>query len=65
MNWVRGFQAGIIEGHGFAHQSEELGDGFQMPGVFVVQKGVIKHAFVHKAPYDRPDYEEIVDCCVL
>lgn len=59
MNWIRGFQAGVIEGHGFSYHSEELGDGFQMPGVFVLHKGEIKNQFVHKHPYDRPDYEEI------
>ena len=57
--WVRGFQAAILEGHGATYQSEELGDGFQMPGVFVLHKGEIRNSFVHKNQYDRPDYEEI------
>jgi peroxiredoxin len=59
MNWVRGFQAVVLEGHGSASPDMELGDGFQMPGVFVLHKGRIVNAFVHKQPYDRPDYEEI------
>ena len=63
MNWIRGFEAGVIEGHGFAYQSEDIGDGFQMPGVFVLYKGEVKHAFVHQHAWDRPDYEEIVKCC--
>ncbi len=63
MNWIRGFQAGVIEGHGFAYQSEEIGDGFQMPGVFVLHKGIVKHSFVHQHAWDRPDYEAIVKCC--
>jgi peroxiredoxin len=65
MNWVRGFQAGVIEGHGFAYQGEEIGDGFQMPGVFVLFKGEIKHSYVHQFPYDRPDYQELVNSCEL
>ena len=65
MNWIRGFQAGVLEGHGFAYHGEDIGDGFQMPGVFVLQKGAIKHAFVHRHAWDRPDYEEIVSCCEL
>ena len=65
MNWIRGFQAGVIEGHGFAYQDMELGDGFQMPGVFVLQKGTIKHSFVHRHAWDRPDYEAIADYCEL
>lgn len=58
-SWIRGFQAAVLEGHGGHYQSEELGDGFQMPGVFVVYQGQIRSSFVHKHHYDRPDYEEI------
>lgn len=63
MNWIRGFQAGVIEGHGFDYQNENIGDGFQMPGVFVLQQGKIKHAYIHRYAWDRPDYEAIVNCC--
>jgi hypothetical protein len=59
MNWIRGFQAVVLEGHGATYHSEELGDGFQMPGVFVVHQGEIRNSFIHRNPYDRPDYEEI------
>lgn len=64
MNWIRGFEAGIIEGHGFAYHNEELGDGFQMPGVFVLNKGKILTSFIHQQAWDRPDYDEIVSVCV-
>ncbi len=61
MNWIRGFQASVLEGHGadFNMDNPELGDGFQMPGVFVLFKGEIRRSFIHRYPYDRPDYEEI------
>lgn len=59
MNWIRGFQASVLEGHGATYHSEELGDGFQMPGVFVLHKGEIRNSFRHRYPHDRPDYEEI------
>lgn len=59
MNWIRGFEATVLEGHGTAQHSTELGDGFQMPGVFVLQQGEVKSSFIHRNPYDRPDYEEI------
>jgi peroxiredoxin len=61
MNWIRGFQASVIEGHGADVASAELGDGFQMPGVFVVHKGEVLRSFVHRHPYDRPDYEAICE----
>ncbi len=63
MNWIRGFQAAILEGHGVAFQSDELGDGFQMPGVFLLYKGEIKHSYIHEHAWDRPDYEALVDAC--
>ncbi|MCC7246762.1 MAG: hypothetical protein IT269_13845 [Saprospiraceae bacterium] len=59
MNWIRGFQAAVIEGHGTDMQTEDMGDGFQMPGVFLLHKGEIIKSFVHQYPYDRPDYEAI------
>lgn len=61
MNWIRGFQATVLEGHGAdpSMDNPELGDGFQMPGVFVLYKGEIRRSFIHRFPYDRPDYEEI------
>lgn len=65
MNWIRGFQAGVIEGHGFDYHQEDIGDGFQMPGVFVLSKGQVKHSFIHQNAWDRPDYEELASYCEL
>ncbi len=59
MNWIRGFQAVVLEGHGANNPTTELGDGFQMPGVFVLHQGKVKSSFIHQFPYDRPDYAEI------
>ena len=61
MHWMRGFQAAVIEGHGGnpVVNSPELGDGLQMPGVFVLHKGEIRRSYIHRNAYDRPDYEEI------
>ena len=61
MNWIRGFQASVLEGHGAtaSYAQGELGDGFQMPGVFVLYRGELIKSFVHQHPYDRPDYEAI------
>lgn len=59
MNWIRGFQASVLEGHGAELETAELGDGFQMPGVFVLHKGETIRSFIHRYAHDRPDYEEI------
>ncbi|MBK6699205.1 MAG: redoxin domain-containing protein [Saprospiraceae bacterium] len=52
-SWVRGIEASLIKGHGWGHQ---LGDGFQMPGVFFISKGKILSEFKHKYASDKPDY---------
>lgn len=59
-SWMRGFNAGIVQGHGIGAQ---LGDGFQMPGVFVIRDGLVKERFIHKLSSDKPDYEKLVKCC--
>lgn len=59
-NWIRGFEAGLVKGHGIGSQ---LGDGFQMPGVFLINEGLIKDYFIHKSAADKPDYNKIVNCC--
>jgi len=62
---IRGFEVGVIKGNGMNFH-QQLGDGFQMPGVFVIHEGQIKDAFVHKLSHDRPDYEQLVNnCCKI
>jgi len=60
-NWIRGFE---VSGSGKAFPSlSQIGDGFQMPGIFLLQNGGIKQSFIHKTASDRPDYEALIDCC--
>jgi len=61
-SWIRGFSAGVMEGHGVGLQ---LGDGFQMPGIFIIHEGVLKDSFIHKLASDRPNYRDLVRCCNL
>ncbi|MGD1844940.1 MAG: SelL-related redox protein [Salibacteraceae bacterium] len=51
--WLRGADAGVLKGHwvGF-----EKGDGFQMPGVFLLQHGQVTKAYRHHTAADTPDY---------
>ena len=62
-SWVRGFEAGILEGHGVGNRP--LGDGFQMPGIFVLREGEVREAFIHKLASDRPNYVQLAECCRL
>ena len=60
-SWIRGLDAGIIKGHGWGVQ---LGDGFQMPGVFTIFEGKVVSEFRHRFVSDKPDYKSMVDCAV-
>lgn len=40
-----------------------IGDGFQMPGVFVLRKGHIAESFIHQRASDAPDYDQLINCC--
>jgi len=59
--WWRAFIAGILHRHGAGRLR---GDGRQMPGVFLLEKGEIVRAFRHQTAADRPDYGEMAECAV-
>jgi len=59
---IRGFSAGIKNGQA---PSAQIGDGFQMPGVFVIDRGELKESFIHNLSSDRPDYLQLASCCVI
>ncbi|MCA9136395.1 MAG: AhpC/TSA family protein [Planctomycetales bacterium] len=49
----RGFKSAILDRHGFGKLD---GDGFQMPGAFLVRDNKIVTAFRHETSASRPDY---------
>ncbi len=55
--WLRGFSAGVLHKHGVGTLT---GDGFQMPGAFILHNRRILHAYRHHSAADRPDYCELV-----
>lgn len=57
--WIRGIYAGIVQGHSVG---KEHGDGFQMPGVFLLFKGHILKQHIHKSAADRPNYITLSEC---
>ncbi len=57
--WRRGFVAGILRRHGVGPLA---GDGFQMPGAFLIENGRVLRAFVHQTAADRPDYPALAAC---
>ena len=61
-SWYRGFT--LIAKYG-SEIGSQLGDNFQMPGVFVIQNGIIKNSFIHRIVSDRPDYFKLIECCAV
>jgi hypothetical protein len=54
--WKRGFEAAILNGFGVGRM---VGDGFRMPGVFLIYQGRILKEFRHETPAERPDYRAL------
>ncbi len=42
---------------------KEVGDSFQMPGVFLLQDGEIVSGYVHESAADRPNYDRLLETC--
>jgi len=55
--WLRGIQAGLINGHGIGAIE---GNPLQMPGAFLVENGRFLSGFQHETAADRPDYLDFV-----
>lgn len=60
-NWIRGFEVTVIKGN--LPGLRRIGDGFQMPGVFLISKGKIMDSYIHASASDRPDYDKLIECC--
>ncbi len=60
-NFIRGFETTI---KGIPIGIRQIGDGFQMPGVFLIRNGRVMDSYIHASASDRPDYEKIMQCCV-
>lgn len=55
--WYRGFKAAILDGHWVGRL---IGDGLQMPGLFLLDNGKISWGYRYRNAADRPDYFDYV-----
>lgn len=51
--WIRGFESAVLHRNGAGRL---VGDGFQMPGVFLIFHGTVLKSYRHQSAADRPDY---------
>ncbi len=59
--WIRG--AEIIATKQQMPGLLRIGDGFQMPGIFLLRDGNIVSSFIHNSVADKPNYEDFVNIC--
>jgi len=57
-NFIRGFELTIKSKSKPALRF--IGDGFQMPGIFMIDNGNMVDRFVHLSAADRPNYDEMI-----
>jgi peroxiredoxin len=57
--WRRVLRAALVDGHGLGALA---GDGFQMPGVFLLEDGQVINAYRAQTVADRPDYAAVALC---
>ena len=55
---IRGFEA---TKHGTMISLKQIGDGFQMPGIFILSAGDIVASYIHQTAADKPNYRELID----
>ncbi len=59
-NFIRGVETTF---KGIMPSIKQIGDGFQMPGIFMIRNGNVVDQFIHRVASDRPDYKDIISCC--
>jgi hypothetical protein len=42
-----------------------IGDGLQMPGIFLLKDGAIIDSFIHTSVADKPNYDSFIEICHL
>jgi peroxiredoxin len=61
--WIRG--AEIVATKKQMPGLLRIGDGFQMPGIFLVKDGKVISSFIHNSIADKPNYESFVNICMV
>jgi len=59
--WIRGFYAGVLKGHWVGRLR---GDGFQMPGYFIIDRGRIIEQYIPQDAADHPDHLALTQCAL-
>lgn len=55
--WMRGFE---LRKKGMKYSVDQIGDSFQMPGIFMLYEGKVTDSYIHKTISDKPDYDKMI-----
>lgn len=61
--WIRGFE--IAATKQMLPSTTRIGDGLQMPGIFLIKEGIVIESFIHNSVADKPDYETFIQVCQI
>jgi peroxiredoxin len=61
--WLRGFELAATKQ--MIRSTTQIGDGFQMPGIFLIKDGKVIDSFIHNSVADKPDYQSFIEVCHL
>ncbi|MFZ1749240.1 MAG: SelL-related redox protein [Saprospiraceae bacterium] len=59
--WIRGFEVAATKQ--LMASKTRIGDGFQMPGIFLLKDGEVIESFIHNSVADKPNYESFIEVC--
>ena len=61
--WIRGFEVAATKQ--ILPTIYKIGDGLQMPGIFLLKNATIVGSFIHKTASDKPNYENLIAVCAV
>ncbi|MBK8624997.1 MAG: redoxin domain-containing protein [Saprospiraceae bacterium] len=61
--WIRGFE--IATTKQMLPGLVRIGDGLQMPGIFLIKDGIVIESFIHNSVADKPNYDSFIEVCHL
>lgn len=61
--WIRGFE--IAAAQQMLPSVTRIGDGLQMPGIFLIRDCNVIESFIHNSVADKPNYESFIQVCQI
>ena len=60
--WIRGYE---VMKKDIPFSNSQIGDSFQMPGIFLIKENKVVASYIHKRASDRPDYNKLISSRIV